>query len=164
MIFLSGWGFLPTVAGCHMNRSRIKTMLVCLAVFVLAVAAGVGGLVWLALSRSESQWRAQEQYLSDRSADVLADSRRLMAEAGSDPILLPVKALPDSLRVPGLRLVQVQQDHLTLVVYTSPDTTSGFRVWSRKPSSGFQDMPTALPFVTRFSYCNDYPVSPTNRP
>ncbi len=71
--------------------------------------------------------------------------------------------LPESLRVPGLKYALVHQDHLTLILYHSPDTDSGFRIWRSTMPADFADRATSIPFVTRFTYCDDYPVSPANK-
>ena len=129
-------------------------------VVLAAVGLAVLGILYF---WAQVRWRDAEQFLSDHRSSLRMDSTRLILAASRDHTLSP-DVLPASLRPPGVQYAEIEPDRITLVLYTSPDTTSGFRVWLDKPAEGFQDAPTSISFVTRFRYCNDYPKSPRNRP
>lgn len=130
-------------------------------VVLAAVGLAVLGILYFG---AQVPWRDAEQFLSDHRSSLRMDSTRLILAASRagfhDKILLLPDVLPASLRPPGVQYAEIKPDRITLVLYASPDTTSGFRVWVDKPAEGFQDAPTSISFVTRFRYCNDYPKSP----
>lgn len=71
--------------------------------------------------------------------------------------------VPPSLAIPQLRFAEVSATHVNLILYTSPDVQSGYRVWLTPDRHGYEDESTPLPCVTRFSFCDDYPESATNQ-
>jgi hypothetical protein len=133
------------------------------AMMVLAVTLGVAVILWFLWAPARPT--AAEQHLQRHLVTLSRDRDQLLSlfrDARSLPKVEPA-ALPASLRVPGLLKALIHEDHITLITYHSPDTDSGFRVWKSAMGKGFADKPTAIPFVTGFSYCDDFPESPANR-
>jgi len=138
---------------------------------VLAVIAVAGGLLALALFcvwplDFVSDWqKPAEQHMTSHLHDLQRDRDALLLKYYMSKPNTTVKpeSLPDSLRVPGLIYALVQRDHITLILYHSPDTESGFRIWQSAMPADFADQATSIPFITRFTYCDDYPASPANK-
>lgn len=132
----------------------------------LAVAACVmAGLGWLYFSWPVGRPSAAEQHLISHRSSLSQDRDQLLETFRGTSHAQTVKptALPASLCAPGVQFALIHSDHITLITYSSPDTQSGFRVWKSAMGNGFADGPTAIPFVTRFTYCDDYPDSASNR-
>lgn len=139
---------------------------VSIALAVATVAAGALALYFLWPSDFRSDWQQPaEQHLTGHLDDLKRDRDALLQSFRKSKTLLPIvpEHLPESLRVPGLKYALVHQDHLTLILYHSPDTDSGFRIWRSTMPADFADRATPIPFVTRFTYCDDYPESPSNK-
>ena len=147
-------------------KTFFQILIALAAGLVVLAVAGMGLLyfVWPADSRSDWQ-KPAEQHLTSCLPDVQRDRDALLQTYRSAQSITTVEpeSLPDSLRVPGLKFALVHSDHLTLILYHSPDTDSGFRIWKSAMPADFADQATTLPFVTRFSYCDDYPNSPANK-
>src|ERR1041385_1590663 len=63
---------------------------------------------------------------------TVADARKLIDEERAKPSK-PMRApeeVPESLRIPGLRWVDISDDHVNLVLYHDPMVTRGGRIWS----------------------------------
>ncbi|WP_395737687.1 hypothetical protein [Prosthecobacter sp.] len=143
-----------------------RTSIAVLAVIgLLSVVGASAGLWWLCHEWTTDSSKPVVQHLTDHLSTLSRDRDRLLPVSGKElrgKIVKPAD-LPESLRVPGLLHALIHDDRITLVTYHSPDTDSGFRVWKSGMGEGFADQPTAIPFVTRFRYCDDYPVSSENR-
>lgn len=146
-----------------MNLRRKLTIGIVLAAGVLGLlaAAGVAALS-AAASRDSRVMSEVERHLkthSDQLDEAVTELVSLHPSGGS----VDFNALPLPLRAVGVRGVFVGKRHVTLFVYHSPDTDRGYRVWADVPSEEYVDDATSIPGVYRFSYCDDYPESPTNR-
>ena len=131
------------------------------AVLGLLAAAGVAALS-VAASRDSRVMSEVERHLkthSDQLDEAVTELVSLHPSGGS----VDFNALPLPLRATGVRGAFVGKRHITLYVYHSPDTDRGYRVWAGVPSEEYADDATSIPGVYRFSYCDDYPESPTNR-
>lgn len=148
-------------------KTFVRIIIALAAVLVLiSVTAGILVLffVWPMDVRSDWQ-KPAEQHLTSHLHDLQRDRDALLRSFRSTNSKTTIKpeSLPDSLRVPGLIYALVQRDHITLILYHSPDTDSGFRIWKSGMPADFADQATSVPFVTRFTCCDDYPASPANR-
>lgn len=146
---------------------RIITAL-CAILAVIALAGGLLALafvyVWPLDFRSDWQ-KPAEQHMARHLHDLQRDRDALLKSfrSAKPHTTLKPESLPESLRVPGLIYALVQRDHITLILYHSPDTDSGLRIWKSGMPADFADQATSIPFVTRFTYCDDYPASPANK-
>lgn len=109
------------------------------------------------------RWRDAEAHLLEHRRTLVDDARAWIAASGDSASTAPPPT-PASLSIPHLAFAEVGQDHVQLVLASSPDSKSGFRVWVSPIPDDFSDRETSLPFVTRFTFVDDYPESPTNRP
>lgn len=102
------------------------------------------------------------------SARAVTDARRLIevqrANPETNPALLEIGDLPDSLRLPGLRYALVYDDHLDLILARNPDWKIGARIWSADSKRKHAYTPTKYPEVFFYRYNNDDPESPENIP
>ncbi len=97
-------------------------------------------------------------------ARTVADARKLIEQERakpSKPMLRPEEA-PDSLRIPGLRWVDILDDHINLVLYHDPMQTRGARIWSLDSKREHKDTPTKYPDIYFFDYTKDAPHGPDN--
>jgi hypothetical protein len=104
-----------------------------------------------------------EQHLADHQTE-LADA---VAEVLSKHKLgsrLDAQSVPAALQIPDMVCAVVGEAHVSLIIYSSPDTNRGYRVWNGEQSADFEDTATSIPGVYKFTYCDDYPDSPKNRP
>ena len=142
-------------------------MLALAAVLVLiAMTAGICVLYFVSPSDLRSDWqKPAEVHMASHVHDLQRDRDALLRSFHSNKQATTVmpKSLPESLRVPGLKYALVHRDHVTLILYHSPDTESGFRIWQSTMPADFADQTTSISFLTRFSYCDDYPDSPSNK-
>ena len=104
-----------------------------------------------------------EMHFRKHEASLVRDAKALIEEAPSERDL-PPENIPISLSIPNLKFVETFPTHINLVVYINPDTTRGYRVWVSEDQAGYNDEQTPIPSVTRYSYCDDYPISPENHP
>lgn len=116
-------------------------------------------LLSIGCSRGNDAARA---HLAEYQPKLVSDASSVIGRFGGSQIVKSLD-LPPSLRLPGLRFAQTQLTHVNLIIRKNPDTVSGYRVWLDGPTDEYADKQTDIPNVTRFSYCNDYPVSPQNR-
>jgi len=118
---------------------------------------------------SQFFWRASDLYLSSPEKTV-ADARSLIAEfrvkkkQDENYWSLPLESIPESLRIPKMRGVEVLEDHVNLVMASHPDGMLGARIWSTDTSYVHEDKPTKYTDVFYFLYNNDFPDSPSNKP
>jgi len=95
---------------------------------------------------------------------TVADARRLIDEERAKPSK-PGRApeeVPESLRIPGLRWVDIWDDHVNLILYHDPMETRGARIWSLDNKRGHKDTPTKYPDIYFFHYEKDEPKGPDN--
>jgi len=115
---------------------------------------------------ANERWQEAEAHLVTFKESLQSDAQA-MIDAWRDEERAGVvdrDMIPMSLAVPGLRQVEVREEHVNLVVYKSPDVKSGFRLWVAPVSEDYRDQPTSIPFVQRFLYLDERPSSPSNRP
>lgn len=144
-------------------RRKISIGIVLAAgVFGLLGAAGVAALS-VAASRDSRVMSEVERHLKAH-ADQLAEAVKNLVSAHPSGGSVDVDALPLPLRATGVRVAFVGKRHITLYDDHSPDTDRGYRIWSGTPSDEHVDEATSIPGVYRFTYCDDYPKSLTNRP
>jgi len=97
---------------------------------------------------------------------ALVDARNMIAAKQRNPELysdwLYPKDLPESLRIPDLKCVIVQDDHVNLLVRRIPDWWVGARIWSLDSKRKHEDAKTQYKDIYFFTYSNDFPDSPTN--
>ena len=105
---------------------------------------------------------AVHTHLVEHKSKLASDASSVIEQFGVSQTVTP-DHLPPSLRAPGIRFAQIRLTHVNLIARKTPDTISGYRVWLDGPTDEYADKLTGIPNVTRFSYCNDYPVSPQNR-
>ncbi|MCC7203989.1 MAG: hypothetical protein IT441_02835 [Phycisphaeraceae bacterium] len=148
-----------------MSKPRLKRLLIgcasLVAAFVLVIVALMAFWFW----HGDQRWSKPEADLVNHAATLQQDVSALIAAHTADGVNRVVRPadLPVSLQITGLQYAVVHADYVALVIYTSPDTQSGFRIWADNPNPDYADKPTALPYVMRFRYCDDDPDSPTNR-
>ena len=133
---------------------------------VIAVTAGICVLYFVSPTVLRSDWqKPAEQHMASHLLDLQRDRDALLQLFRGNKLVTKVmpEGLPASIRVPGLKFALVHRDHVTLVLYHSPDTDSGYRVWTSTMPGGYADQATSISFVTRFTYCDDYPDSPSNK-
>ena len=106
---------------------------------------------------------AVDQHISMHQHDLVEEAEKTIEMFGNDERLKP-SDLPNALQLPNLRYAETFPTHINLVTYQNPDTVSGYRVWIKGPDDKYLDRPTAVPSVTRYRYCDDYEISPENRP
>jgi hypothetical protein len=96
-----------------------------------------------------------------RDARALIDDRAKHPEKYG-PFTEP-EALPESLRIAGLRYAKVHRDHVDLVVARNPDWSVGARIWSvaHRPH---RDAATRYPDIYFFRYANERAESAENIP
>ena len=147
-------------------KTLLRILIGIFATFLTLALVCVAAGLWL-LDHDWISGRSQptEQHMTLHMSTLSKDRDQLLKSFRSTlpRQVVELEALPESLRVPGVQFALLHSDHITLITYRSPDTSSGFRVWKSVMGQGFADRPTAISFVTRFSYCNDYPESPSNR-
>lgn len=132
----------------HCRKTLLTLALVCLA--------GCSGMTIRA-----------KDIVVDNPAQAIADAEKLMAEQARDPDRtnrLSVEQAPASLRIKGLKYVEVFPDHLNLVVYREPDVQHGARIWKKGSSRPHADHPTKYPGITFYRYNSDLPDGPENIP
>ncbi len=155
------------MAAFEMKSSFRTIIALCATLAVIAVAGGLLAFSFLCVSAdTRSEWQQPvEHHLARHMDDLPRDCDALLQSFRSARPGTSVRPedLPTSLRVPGLIYALVYRDHLTLILYHSPDTDSGFRIWKSGMPADFADQATSIPFVTRFTYCDDYPASPANK-
>lgn len=144
-----------------MSRSpRPKLAIGCLS-SVVTIVLLIAISILVMRSRFEARFNRVERHLNSNAAS-LADAVRSVTSANAPGSRSDI--LPSALAAPDVKFAIFGESHVTLVVRTSPDTMSGFRVWLKEPTDEFSDRATTTPGVFRFSYCNDFPTSPSNRP
>ena len=101
---------------------------------------------------------------------AVADARTLMVDfqrtrkAGQETKWLRADELPESLKIPRLRLAAIFTNHLNVVMGRNPDWSVGARIWLDRPPPHTGDQPTRYPDVYFYEYCNDFPASVSNHP
>ena len=133
----------------------------CVLVGMAALSLGV-----VSVGCGSVKYEEAEAHLVANQETLVRDSQALI-EKWQDRVIrgmVETPELPTSLRVPHLRFAQLGEGHVNLVIYASPDVISGFRVWVTEVADDYQDEPTSIPFVYRFHYNDDFPVSESNRP
>jgi hypothetical protein len=114
-------------------------------------------------------WRPSDLHLSAPEKSV-ADARALIAEFRAERKQdenywsLPQDRIPESLRIPKMRGIEVLEDHVNLIMARHPDGMLGARIWSADASFVHEDKPTKYTDVFYFFYNNDFPDSPSNKP
>ena len=131
------------------NMNRI-TLLLCLSALTL---------LWNGCTGGNDAARA---HLVEYQPKLVSGASSVIEQFGGSQTV-GVDDLPPSLRLPELQFAQTRLTHVNLIVRRNPDTISGYRVWLDNPTDEYADKQTGIPNVTRFSYCNDYPISPQNR-
>ena len=116
-------------------------------------------LLSIGCSRGNDTARA---HLVKHQPKLVADASSVIEQFGSSRHI-GAGDLPPSLKLPGIQFAQTRLTHVNLIIRKNPDTISGYRVWLDDSTDEYADKRTDIPSVTRFSYCNDYPVSPENR-
>jgi hypothetical protein len=108
-----------------------------------------------------------EDLVVDRPAEAVAAARVMIEEQRKDPerhrgFLWPA-ALPEPLRVQGLRYAHVHRDHVDLVLARNPDVELGARIWAadHRPHA---DEATRYGDIHFFRYSNDALERPDNIP
>lgn len=148
-------------------KTFVRIIIALAAVLVLiSVTAGICVVYFIQPTDLRSDWqKPAEQHMASHLHDLQRDRDALLLKYYMSKPNTTVKpaSLPASLRVPGLIYALMQRDHITLILYHSPDTDSGFRIWKSGMPADFADQATSIPFVTRFTYCDDYPTSPANK-
>jgi len=132
---------------------------------VLAFSALIlWGLFANASHRWKLRWDEAEAHLLRHGPTLVDDARALIAARTDGSAACLPQDLPASLAVPHLELARFAEGHLQLVLSSNPDSMSGYRVWVTPIPDDYEDHPTALPFVKRFTFIDDYAESPSNRP
>ncbi len=133
------------------------------AILVLAILAALHTI----RRDAQAKWTTAEDYLAAHSDVALEQAKSLVSMVGDGEapfIRLSGPDVPVGLAVPQLKFAEVWPTHVNLILYTNPDVVSGFRVWASSVAAEYQDKPTAIPFVFRYRYCDDFPISAANRP
>lgn len=143
------------------GKALRRSLLGCGAV-AFATATVFAIIIFTISRRIEAKFVAAEEHLVSHESE-LADAVRTLISTHGPHTRINLNDLPAALAVPHVRAAILRENHVSLVLYYSPDTTKGFRVWSSQQSSDFQDQPTPITNVYRYSYCDDYPESPSNR-
>lgn len=122
------------------------------------------GLFQVLRGAAAERWDEAEAHLAAHAEELQPDVHALLK--GREPTArdLDVARLPASLRIPHLRFAELGEKHVNLVLYTSPDVTSGFRIWAGERSADYADERTSVPLVDRFCHNDDLPSSPSNQP
>jgi hypothetical protein len=144
-------------------KYALTVLALCFAILVVVCL----GAVYSMRRNAQAKWKVAEDHLVTHRDVILEQARSLVtavANDGTTPIRLNPSAVPTGLAIPQLVFVDVWPTHVNLALYTSPDVVSGFRVWTSPMKSEYEDKHTAIPFVFRYSYCDDYPESASNRP
>src|SRR5688572_21672870 len=108
-----------------------------------------------------------EDLVVERPAEAVAAARAMIEEQRKDPEkhtgLLWPGAIPEPLRVKGLRYAHVHRDHVDLVIARNPDFDIGGRIWAveHRPHA---DTATRYADIYFFNYSNDMPERPDNIP
>lgn len=135
--------------------------------FVVLLICVIASIIGVELSSMRRQANAvysnAEQHLASHEAELAEALAEVLSKHPSGS-KLEAELLPVALQLPALQLAVVDKAHVTLIVYTNPDTDIGYRVWSGEQSAEFDDELTLIPGVYKFRYCDDYPESPNNRP
>src|SRR6266849_3101994 len=74
------------------------------------------------------------------------------------------KGLTSSLRIPHLRYAIIFPDHVSLVIWRTPDEQEGFRVWSPTSQRVHHDRPTRYRDIFTYSHHSEGRESPDNIP
>ena len=106
-----------------------------------------------------------EDLVVDRPAEAVAAARAMIEEQRRDTAkhagFLYRDALPEPLRIKGLRYAHVHRDHVDLVLARNPDFNIGGRIWAADHRL-HQDTATRYADIFFFRYTNDAPESPDN--
>lgn len=146
---------LSAVFSCCVNSNVVRLFILLIAALFLAGSTGCGFFTG-----------PRDIEVANPTQAVL-DARKLIAEQRRKPDSSPVRdpdALPESLRIPGLRWAIIHSDHVDLVMYHHPDGEKGARIWSLDATREHKDQSTRYPDVYFFLYDNDTPESPDNIP
>jgi hypothetical protein len=151
-----------------MNKSSAtitRLLFIGLCVLVGLLALSIVSGIQLSRHRTEARWQSAEEHLVAHQDSIISDTQSLIQALESEnPARLNSSAIPASLAIPHLCFAEIWPTHVNLVLYANPDTVSGFRVWPSKPNAEYHDTDTSLAFVKRYRYCDDYPISSSNRP
>ncbi len=146
-----------------MPRSAMQKVAIGCMATIVAVILVIGISVVVLRYRSNVRFDGVENHLTRNQAS-LADAVRIVVEGHSPGDVVATSSLPAALAATDVKYALCGESHVSLIIYTSPDTQSGYRVWIGTQSKGYADRPTSIPGVLRFRYCNDYPESTSNRP
>lgn len=105
--------------------------------------------------------------VADAKQAVL-DARQLIKEQNDNSAQKPPfrepNELPESLRLPGLRVAIIATDHINLVLTRNPDWNAGARIWSADSTREHRDRPTKYAEIFFYEYNNDFAETPDNIP
>lgn len=141
-----------------MWRFVVTGVVVLIGLAVLLLAITVANLA----SANRAKAASVEAYLRAHQGEISRAVQQTVARHENGTRLNPTD-LPVALRAEPIVGAIVGEDHLSLIIYHSPDTTSGYRVWIKQEDTAYDDTATDIPGVFVFTYCNDYDDSPSNR-
>lgn len=147
-----------------MNLRRKITLGIVLVAGVMGLLAAAGLAALSVVANRDNRVMSEVERHLKAHADQLGEAVTELVSVHPSGGSVDFNALPLPLRATGVRGAFVDKRHVTLYVDHSPDTDRGYRVWSGVPNDEYVDEAISIPGVYRFTYCDDYPDSPTNRP